>query len=115
LYAGTTQLCGSDEGVGGGWGSRGTYFFGFGIGFLFGFRNVCLRGVLGFDDDGDDGGERGEMGKGVLCEWTRSCLERCVVLCWFGMDREFLVWMLLCYRCLEFLSTVRSDAYFVCY
>ena len=93
----------------------GLVLFCFGIGFLFGFGNVCLRGVLWFDDDGDDGGERGERRKGVLCEWTRSCLERCLVLCWFGMDRGFLVWMLLCYRCLEFLSTVRSDAYFVCY
>jgi hypothetical protein len=57
----------------------GLFCFTLELGFLFGFGTLCLRVVLGFDDDGGDG-ERGEKGKGVSCEWTRSCLERCLVL-----------------------------------
>jgi hypothetical protein len=51
--------------------------------FLFWVWDVCLGVLLGFDDDGDDG-EREERKKrkkrGGLCEWTRSCLGRCLVL-----------------------------------
>jgi hypothetical protein len=72
--------------------------------------------VLGFDDDGGDG-ERGEKGKGVSCEWTRSCLERCLVLVRDGQGilSGCCCVLMMRYRCLEFLSTVRSDAYLVCY
>ena len=37
-----------------------------------------------------------EKEKGVSCEWTRSCLGRCLVLVRDGQG-IFLVWMLLCF------------------
>jgi hypothetical protein len=53
--------------------------------FVFGFGTFCLRVVLGFDDDGErEGKEKGFRVSGLGRVWND-------VLCWFGMDRGFLV------------------------
>jgi hypothetical protein len=62
-----------------------------------------------------------EREKGGSCEWTRSCLERCLVLVRDGQG-IILVWMLLCFDdalsfLLDFLFLRRSDPMLtrVCY